>query len=209
MFSHAYEVKEIASLRDQLAMLELLIELAKNNSTDATIKYELQQLVESIVANFESKNGSMKSFSGNNGLAPQPLVEENIRLARMLNWYAVFTQKNNYKELATKMYRFLISDEVSKEYYSEPSLLLLEKELEKEPTQYVYLQTGKGNDFSGALHVMIPFYSIVYDGVLSELPADKQELIGAFEQNVLLLCTSHYCSSPIYDVETLRMQLAK
>lgn len=209
LFSHTNEVKEIASLRDQLAMLELLVELAKNNSSDASIKYELQQLVEAIIANFENKNGSMKSFSGNNGLAPQPLVEENIRLARMLNWYAAFTQKNNYKELATKMYRFLISDEVSKEYYSEPSLLLLEKELEKEPTQFVYLQTGKGNDFSGALHVMIPFYSIVYDGVLSELPADKQELIGTFEQNVILLCTSNYCSSPIYDEEDLKKQLRR
>lgn len=209
LFSHSYEAKEIASLRDQLAMLELLVELAKNNSSDTKIANELQQLVASIVANFENKNGSMKSFSGNNGLAPQPLVEENIRLARMLNWYAAYSKNNQYKELATKMYRFLISEEVSKEYYSEPSLLLLEKELEKEPTQYVYLHTGKGNDFSGALQVMIPFYSIVYDGVLSELPADKQELIGGFEQNVILLCTSNYCSSPIYDEEDLKKQLRR
>ena len=207
LFKHGYESRGIASLRDQIAVAELFVEFLKNDANNKEIQKELLTLLDLIRTHFTNENGSMKSFSGSNGLIPEPIIEENIRIARVFNWYAAFSKDESFKKSALNVYHFLISDAVSKDYYTEPSLLLLEREIQEEPTNYVYLQRGKGNDFAGAMLVVIPFYSIVYDGKLDELPKDKQELIEGFDENVLLMCTSSYCSSPIYDLESLMKKL--
>lgn len=207
LYKHAYESRGIASLRDQIAVAELFVEFLKNDANNESIQKELTVLVKAIRDNFTNENGSLKSFSGSNGLTPEPIIEENIRMARVFNWYAASGKDIRFKESAKNVYHFLISDAVSKDYYTEPALLMLESELQDEPTNYVYLQTGTGIDFSGAVHVVVPFYSIVYDGKLKSLPIDKQELIGEFKENVLLMCTSSYCSSPMYDLGSLMKKL--
>ncbi len=206
-YKHAYESRGIASLRDQIAVSELFIELLKNDANNQLIKSQLKALLELIRTNFINENGSLKSFSGSNGLSPEPIIEENIRMARVFNWFSASSNDLSFKEIAKNVYHFLISDEVSKDYYSEPALLMLERELQDESTNYVFLQTDSGNDFSGALHVVVPFYSIVYTGELNSLPKDKQGLIAGFNENVLLMCTSSYCSSPIYDLGSLMKKL--
>lgn len=207
LYKHGYESRGISSLRDQIAVSELFVELLKNDPHNESIKNEFKALLVLIRTNFSNENGSLKSFSGSNGLTPEPIIEENIRMARVFNWYAASGKDISFKESARNVYHFLISDAVSKDYYTEPALLMLENELQDEPTNYVFLQTGTGIDFSGAIHVVVPFYSIVYDGKLNALPTDKQELIGEFKENVLLMCTSSYCSSPIYDLTSLMKKL--
>lgn len=207
LYNHGFQSRGIASLRDQIAVAELFVEYLKNDPNNETIKKEMKQLLVLIRTHFSNENGSLKSFSGSIGLTPEPIIEENIRMARVFNWYAAFSKDESFKKSGVKVYQFLISDAVSKDYYTEPALLLLESEIQEEPTNYVYLQRGNGNDFAGAMHVVVPFYSIVYDGELESLPEDKQELIEGFNENVLLMCTSSYCSSPMYDLESLMKKL--
>lgn len=207
LFQHAYKPSEIFSLRDQIAMVDLMIERLKTNYADNETNMALQELLVSIEQLFKAKNGSFVSFSGDNGLPPQPLIEENIRIARNLNWFAAFSKEAKWKELAQNCYTFLSSEEVATRYYSQPSLLLLQKELEVEPTQYVYLNRGKGESFENTIRSMIPFYSILISGKLESLPQEKQDLIASFEENVLLMCTSSTCSSPLFTAESLRKKL--
>lgn len=209
LYSHASKSTEIASLRDQIALFEWMIELAKIDFSNAQNNQELKELSSAIIAEFKNENGSFRSFSGANGLQPQPLVEENIRWARMLNWYAEYSKNKNYKTIAKETYQFLISEKVASSYYSEPALLLLEKELGSEPNQFVYLQSEKGKVFSGDLHVVVPFYSLIFDAQMDQLPKDKQELLVSFDENILFLCTSNYCSSPMTSKEELMKLLKK
>lgn len=209
LYSHASKSTEIASLRDQIALFEWKIELAKLDFNNAQNNQDLKELSSAIIAEFKNDNGSFRSFSGSNGLQPQPLIEENIHWARMLNWYAEYSKNSDYKAIAKGIYQFLISDEVAEMYYSEPALLLLEKELGSEPNQYVYLQSENGTTFNGTLHVVVPFYSLIFDAEMDKFPKDKQELLKSFDENTLFMCTSNYCSSPMKSNEELMHLLKK
>lgn len=209
LYTHGNNKNDILSLRDQIAMADFFMHLIKNDITNSRAKHELADLCQQIKKNFLLQNGAFKSFVGNNGLVAQPLKEENIKLARIFNWYGHYSKNKEYNNIAKNTYSFLLSDVLTKNYYSEASLLLLHKELQKEPNQYVYLNTGKGNNFSNTLQSMVPFYSLVYVGRLPQLPKEKQELIASFEENVLFSCTSTYCSTPIYSEVSLKKEFNK
>ncbi|ANW94906.1 hypothetical protein AXE80_00735 [Wenyingzhuangia fucanilytica] len=209
LYAHGSEESKITSLRDQIAMANFLISLVKNDINNSKAKQELRSICMQIKKNYLLENGAFKSFSGNNGLTAQPLKEENISIARIFNWYGYYSKDNNYINIAKKTFQFLTSKALIKDYYSEASLLLLAYELKQEPTQYVYLDTGKGNEFNHALQSMLPFYSMVYSGKIHQLPKEKQELFGSFKENVLFSCTSTYCSTPIYSEEELKKELNK
>ena len=209
LYAHGNKNNKITSLRDQIAMANFLINLIKSDITNNQAKQELKSLCSIIKNNYLLQNGAFKSFKGNNGLTAQPLKEENIQMARIFNWYGYYSNDHNYINIAKKTYQFLTSEVLAKDYYSEASLLLLHQELQKEPTQYVYLNTGKGNQFNHVLQSMLPFYSIIYCGKIHQLPKEKQALFGSFNKNVLFSCTSTYCSTPIYSEEILKKELNK
>lgn len=209
LYAHGSEHNNITSLRDQIAMADFLINLVKSDIGNNKAKQELSSLCRLIKNNYLLQNGAFKSFEGNNGLTAQPLKEENIQIARIFNWYGYYSKDKSYVDIAKKTYEFLTSKALTKNYYSEASLLLLANELKGEPTQYVYLNTGKGNQFNHVLQSMLPFYSIIYSGKIHQLPKEKQELFGSFNENVLFSCTSTYCSTPIYSEETLKKELNK
>ena len=209
LYAHGNENNNITSLRDQIAMADFLINLIKSDITNSKAKQELKSLCSLIKNNYLLANGAFKSFEGNNGLMAQPLKEENIQIARIFNWYGYYSKDHNYIDIAKKTYQFLTSEALAKDYYSEASLLLLANELKGEPTQYVYLNTGKGNEFNHVLQSMLPFYSMVHIGKIHQLPKEKQKLFGSFNENVLFRCTSTYCSTPIYSEEELKKELNK
>ncbi|MGY5354970.1 DUF255 domain-containing protein [Wenyingzhuangia sp. IMCC45467] len=209
LYAHGNKKENITSLKDQIAMAHFFINLIKSDITNNKAKQELHVLCSTIKNTFLLKNGAFKSFKGNNGLTALPLKEENISIARIFNWYGWYSNNKEYINIAKKTYQFLTSEVLVKNYYSEASLLLLQQELQKEPNQYIYLNTGTGNNFSNYLQSIVPFYSLVYTGKLDLLPKEKQELIKSFNKNVLFSCTSTYCSTPIYSEETLKKEFNK
>ena len=46
---------------------------------------------------------------------------------------------------------------------------------------------------------MAPFYSKYNFYTQESLPEAKKELFEGFDENVLFVCTSSYCSSPIFN----------
>ncbi|NIJ44243.1 hypothetical protein FHR24_000682 [Wenyingzhuangia heitensis] len=209
LYTHGSKQSTVSSLKDQIAMAHFFINLIKNDINNTKAKQELKALCLQLKNKFLLQNGSFISFTGNNGLTTQPLKEENISLARIFNWYGHYTHNKEYINIAKHTYKFLTADVLAKNYYSEASLLLLQKELATEPNQYVYLNTEKGNHFNYYLQSITPFYSLVYVGKLNELPTEKQNLIKSFKENVLFSCTSNYCSTPIYSEEELKKEFYK
>ena len=48
----------------------------------------------------------LNGFSGDFGLAPEPVIEENIPLARAMNWYGQTFEKPKFVEYAQGMFEF-------------------------------------------------------------------------------------------------------
>ena len=197
LYSHSFKKDKVINLKDNLSMASALISLTRNTGN----KYddELKSLMKAIKSNFILNNGSFKSFSGNIGLKESPIISENIIAARLFNWYGHYSKDEFYMKIAKKTYQFLITPEVATTYFLEPGILSLQKEINTEPNHFVSLIKGANVDFINRAKAMAPFYSLFETYKAEDLPEDKKELFEGFEESVMLVCTSSYCSSPIYD----------
>ncbi len=200
LYYHSFKKEKVITLKDNLSMASALISLTRNSNNKH--KEELRTIMTAIKNNFILENGSFKSFLGNIGLKENPIISENIIASRLFNWYGHYSNDSSYIKIAKKTYQFLITPEVAKTYYLESGILSLQKELNTEPNQFVSLVIDPSKiDFANRAKAMGPFYSIFKTYKPEELPADKKELFDGFEKNTILVCTSSYCSSPIYNLQ--------
>lgn len=198
LFYHGNDQRQIWSLKDQIGVIDLYIELLKDNPENKGYEKELGQLITAVTNAYLLENGSAKSFVGENGLSPNPIITENIKLARALNWYSHYSKKQEYKVKAKALYTFLINPEVVETYYNEPAILMLNNELNNEPNQFVFLEITNDNKVINKAKAMASFYSLFNTYTYKTLPEEKQGMFGGFDKNVLFVCTSNYCSSPMY-----------
>lgn len=199
LYTHAKASETVLSLRDNVAMLDLLVQYVKFFPKNDSILSELSSLMNALKTNFILKNGSYKGFVGENGLSPEPILSENIRVSRLMNWYGHFSNDSSFLTIAQNNYHFLIQEEVAAAYYSEPALLLLQAELRSTPLDHVLLSPEYSDPtLERTMKALAPFYSTFNVYPKAELPLEKKEFFAAFEGEVLLVCTANTCSSPLY-----------
>ncbi|SFT43534.1 hypothetical protein SAMN05216474_0551 [Lishizhenia tianjinensis] len=198
LYFHADKQRPVFSLKDQIAMANMLIALIKDKG-EATNKYTqaLDDLMVNIAKQYGLTNGSLKSFVGNIGLDALPIVEENIHMGRIFNWYAEFSKDDNFKDYAEKILVYVLQDETMKTYYNEPAVLMLAQELKQEAFHYVNLKMEEENIAYEILKAYAPFYSYLHSYAQGDLPLDKKELFEGFEVSTTLICTDRYCSPPV------------
>jgi len=199
LFNHSAENRSVVSLKDNLAVVDLFVQCVKFFPNDIVYHAELKQLLLGIKNNFVLENGSFCSFSGKNGLEPLPIISENIRLSRLMNWYGHTFQQDEYIKLAKNCFQFLCQSGLVDPEYSEPALLLLATELVTSPLEHVLMQTNKATDsMESTMKSLAPFYCNFVVQSKDSLPINKKEYFESFNQNVLLICTDKACSSPMY-----------
>ena len=209
LFYHADKKRELFSLKDQIAMAELLIDCIKNEAEhENEYTLALNELLQSIEENYLLKNGSAVSFVGNNGIPAQPLIEENTQLGRIFNWYALFSKENKYKDLAQNILNFLLQDESMDNYYNEPGILMLAHEIENSGFDYVEMK-DQNSELLREVKAYAPFNACFYSYKKSELPDNKKELFEGFKSTVILACTDNYCSAPIFDISDIKQYFLK
>lgn len=201
LFFHGYDKREVFSLKDQLAMAYLYIDLIKSEPNNFGYIDKLISLLDAINAQFSLENGSTKSFVGSNGLRPDPIIIENINLGRINSWVANLTKEKQFQEKARELYNYILNPDVIANYYSLPELLLFEHEINSEVNHYVFVDNAKSTNFLKTAKAMAGFNSVIEIYIPSSLPQDKKELFGNFKYDVLFVCTSNYCSSPILSKE--------
>lgn len=199
LFNHSYQSKKTDALRDNLAMSKLLIEHVKIFPQDIKMKQNLASLMKAIVREFKLPNGSFKGFSGELGLTPEPIIEENIPLARLLNWYAGFSGKAIYKKYANEILNYLLKLDVKKEFFHEPGILMLLNDLEKEAQHHVSVNENQSLEMMRIAYAFAPFYSY-FDVCRTGQGGVYAEQFSGVEGANLFICSSSYCSSPLKDV---------
>lgn len=203
LYNHSYQSKETDALRDNLAMSKLLIEHVKLFPQDTKMKGELASLMKAIVREFRLPNGSFKGFTGDLGLTPEPVIEENIPLARVLNWYAGFSEKKIYKMYANGILNYLLKVDAKKEFFHEPGILMLLNDLEKEAQHHVSVNENHPFPMLRIAYEYAPFYSY-FDVHHAGQGGVYDEQFSGVEGANLFICSSSYCSSPLKSVEEVR-----
>ncbi|MES2798968.1 MAG: DUF255 domain-containing protein [Bacteroidota bacterium] len=210
LFQHSDKESTIVSLRDNLAVADALIQYVKFYPNDAVYTSELASLLATINTNFLLPNGSFKSFSGNNGLTPSPIVGENIRLSRLMNWYGQTYDTPEYIAIAKNCFSFLSQSGLVDVNYSEPAMLMLNQELKAGPLEHVFMINGNDDkEMESKMKSLAPFYSNFRIAEKINLPVEKQEYFESFEQNVLLICTNTACSVPMFTSSDVQQEMKR
>ena len=197
LYKHAEVPGSVESLRDNIAMAELLAERLKFFGPEAETIRKMDQLLSAIHDMFALPNGSYKSFSGDNGLIPEPVILENIELARIVNWFGAYSEMPFYRSLASKTLSFLTQPAVAKGYYTEPAIISLSIELNSEMNNHIACGENSGL-FVQKAYAMAPFFSDFRAYSKETLPSDKMFMFESFKKTTMFICTPSYCSSPMF-----------
>ncbi|HPQ08532.1 MAG TPA: DUF255 domain-containing protein [Bacteroidia bacterium] len=204
-FNHAYQNDLTPSLSDQIYFVKALIVLYKSTSDNFWLN-ECNELVNNIIEKFLSKN-CLKSFLPlQNYLEPTCIVSENIEGARIINFLGKILNNEKYIHTAEAIFHWLISDEVYEQIIVEPGILTLAEELKKEPYSALYLVKNENqNPILYQTILQTPkFYLLTYLMTEKNILKEKQELWEAFNDSVVLFCTSTFCSSPMKDEKEIK-----
>lgn len=198
LYYHADNERQVFSLKDQIAMAHLLIAIIKDKGeTINEYTQALDELMIDISAQYCLSNGALKSFVGNIGLEALPIVEENLQMGRIFNWYAGFSKDDGFKDHAEKILVYALQDQIMKTYYNEPAVVMLAHELKEEAFHYVNLKIGEENQAYELLKSYAPFHSYFQSSAQKDIPLDKKEFFEGFEVSTTLICTDNYCSQPV------------
>ena len=200
MFMHGNHYAATTSLKDNLSVLRALL-LAYRATQNQVYKTEAKDLVKNIVAKFHSDKGYLYTYTGSSAIKATYNISENIDACRLLNYAAYYFDEPSYKIEASGVFNFLIDRKILNTLSTEPGILSAAEELKTEPT-VAALMIKKGDDFKAdylqatIAYPQFYFNSMVYtkDNIIK----DKQDLFDAFDTNFMILCTSSYCSSPLF-----------
>jgi len=211
LFNHGYSKDATPSLVDQIYLCKALFLLYRGTGDRKYLDYAKKTMY-AVNKKFFKKNYVLSYLPLPDYLPPDALISENIEAARLFNFYGKVLNEKSWIETAAKIYEYLISNEVYDKITIEPGILTLSEEISSEPITGIYLiinPSFTNKDLIQSMHQIPYFY--YYAQALTDISVfpEKKELFEAFNENVLLFCTSTFCSAPIYQKEELLNFLKK
>lgn len=208
-YMHGENYAATTSLKDNSAMLKTLM-LLYRATQDQAYKTEAAQLVKEIADNFNSGKGYFYTYIGSSAIKSTYNVSENIDVCRLLNYSSHYFNEPAYKKPAQEILNFLTNETVLNTLSTEPGILSAAEELSYEPINAAFMmkkapEAGKPDilkaQYITATIAFPRFYfnSVVYtkDNIIE----DKKDLFESFDENFMVLCTSSYCSSPLFKLK--------
>lgn len=200
-------------LADNLYMAEALLSLYTVTAERGWLT-KSDQVAEFITQHYKSSNPGYLSFAADAaqdaGLEPIPELDENIRLARLLNLLHHYTGKAIYKDEAREIMKYLASEDVALASSTEPGILIVDKELNEDPVHFTIVGS-KSDAKAKALHREALKYPSSYlrvewydkqEGKLMNHDVEYPELSRA----AAFSCKDHSCSLPIYEVKEVLVE---
>lgn len=211
LFNHSYTNDFTPAIVDQIYPCKTLFLLYRATNNARYLKMA-QKTMNAITYKFHKNNYVLSYLPLPGYLPPDAIVSENIETARLFNLYGKVFNKKEWIQIAKSIFDYLISDEVYEKIIVEPGILTLSEEVEKEPLTGIYLVINLRNQDKALVQSMhqIPYFYYYAQAIrdFSVFP-EKKELFESFNDNVLLFCTSTFCSAPIYQKEDLIQFLKK
>ncbi len=203
LYMHGGNYAATTSLKDNLAMLKTLILLYRATQQE-DYKKEAESLVKEIATKFDSGNGYFYTYIGNSAIKSTYNVGENIEACRLLNYCSHFFYEPSYKKTATNILNFLTSEKLVSTLSTEPGILSAAEELSYEPINAALMIKKDSSLIPDYLKETIAFPRFYFNSVIYDkgnIIEDKKDLFDSFDDNFMVLCTSSYCSSPLFNMK--------
>jgi uncharacterized protein YyaL (SSP411 family) len=204
-FRHDVKDKNGPFLEDTLTMGRAF--LALHTSTgDRVWLTRARSAADFILANFRSESppGFLSSSQAQHGvLKLQPLVDENVAMARFVHSLAEYTGDKRYSDAAQLAMRYLATREVLVVRRSEPGVLQVAEEMATAPTHFTIVG-GKSDPAALSLYRAALAYPMInrriewWDRSEGPLPNSEVEY-PQLTKAAAFVCTDNTCSLPIFD----------
>ncbi|GCD79842.1 DUF255 domain-containing protein [Schleiferia thermophila] len=207
LYQHVLNYDHPEALADQLSMLKALITLFKFTN-DTLYLNETDRLISAIIKHLW-ENDYFLSFRATKGyIEPLPVISENIEAGRLINFYAKISKKKDLEVFPEKILTWLCTDDVYNEMVIEPGIISLSEEIKSEPFTGLYvISSSEDNEIRRELLSIPKFYYFPLIIQKNYLDEDKKELTKSFEDDVILFCTSNFCSQPFFEKEELKINI--
>ncbi|MDP3557904.1 MAG: DUF255 domain-containing protein [Bacteroidota bacterium] len=202
-YMHGENYSATTSLKDNSAMLKTLMLLYRATQNELYHK-EAKQLIKEIASNFNSGKGYFYTYIGNSAIKSTYNVSENIDIARLLNYASHFFYEPEYKKAGQEIINFLTTETVLNTLSTEPGILSAAEELSYEPINAALMLKKDESLTPDYLRETIAFPRFYFNSVIynkETVIEDKKDLFDSFEDNFMVLCTSSYCSSPLFNIK--------
>lgn len=204
LYKHFLGAQSPEALIDQLSMMKTLI-IVFQFTRDSLYLKEADRLINVIKDHFWEDHYFLSFRKIEGYLPPQPVVSENIELARLINFLAILTENKNLETYAQKVLKWLCSDEVYDQIIIEPGIISLSEEINTEPYSGLYaIYQEQDKSITQLLYSIPKFYYIPL--IISSKSAlnEKKDILESFSDNVVLFCTSNFCSAPMRTTEEIK-----
>ncbi|MEO6302394.1 MAG: thioredoxin domain-containing protein, partial [Bacteroidia bacterium] len=202
-YMHGAKYNSTTSLKDNLSIAKTLM-LVYRATQSVKYKEDAKELIKEISTKFNSGKGYFYTYIGNSAIRSTYNVSENIDACRLLNYASYYFYEPSYKKTATDILNFLTSTELVNTLSTEPGIISASEELNTEPINAA-LMIKKNSllmpDYLRETTAFPRFYfnSVIYDK--GNVIEDKKDLFDSFDDNFMVLCTSSYCSSPLFNIK--------
>jgi uncharacterized protein YyaL (SSP411 family) len=190
-------------------MLKTLILLYRATG-NAAYKSEAAKIVREISNTFNSGKGYLYSYIGSSPIKATYNISENIEACRLLNYSSYFFKETKYKSLSVEILKFLTNPALVSKIATEAGILSAAGELQHEPTIAAMMLKKESSLKDAYIAASISFPQFYFNNVVytdKTIGSDKIDLFDAYDQNFMILCTSSYCSSPQFTIDTYKKLL--
>ncbi len=200
-YMHGSKYASTVSLKDNIWMAQNL--LMQYRATQKEVyKNEAGKILQNVINTFPSGQGYFYTYVGKSAIKSSYNISENIQACRVLNYASHVFSNPDHKTKATEIFNFLTNEKVIDNMSTEPGILSASEEIKTEPiTAALMIKKGEAlrSDYIPSC-VSIPhfyFNAAIYNK--ETVIADKKDLFDSFDENFTVLCTSSYCSSPMFN----------
>ncbi|MFT4602524.1 MAG: hypothetical protein ACI857_002710, partial [Arenicella sp.] len=197
---------DVFSFEDNRALLDFIMKMYQLSGEDKYLK-EAEDLGISIQMNFEMVRGFV-SVMGKGKLLQSYVALDNLNAALTFNLLYHLSAKEEFLIVAKTAYQNTDKASLHEKVSYLPLLQMAEEQLAEEPFHAVFLNDGKQKKLGQQLYAQLllhPSQYFTFEWLsLDEMSAEQEMMYGGLPAGTLFMCTSSYCSAPMYDVESLK-----
>jgi len=196
---------QIFAFEDNRTLLDLLLKMYQLTG-DQNYLTEASELGKNIETQFTTDYGFI-SVVGEGKVLPTYVDLDNINSVITYNLLGHLACSKSFANIGLTAYEKTDKAALHKKVSYLPLLQMAEEQLQNEPFHAVFLNDGKQRQLGLQLYSQLllhPSQYITFEWLgMDELSEEQEMMYGGLPAGTLFMCTSSYCSAPIYDVDGL------
>ncbi|GIV29854.1 MAG: hypothetical protein KatS3mg028_0920 [Bacteroidia bacterium] len=206
-YLHATDTLSPPALIDHLQLVKAVLKFYFFTQNKSYLN-KVEEWLNWLQKNFFSGDCFLSYLTMSGYLYPDCIVSENIEAARIFNLSSYVFNNDEYKKISQKVLRYLCSDEVYNKIVVEPGIVTLFEELNTEPYTALFLNFSDKPSNMEIPVLQLPLnYYLYQKATRNFIPESKKDIAESFtdrKEDVVLFCTSSFCSAPIYNENDLK-----